>query len=194
VFSFNGNKIMTTSGGGMLGSSDAALIEHARKLSQQAREPFPWYEHVEIGYNYRMSNILAAIGRGQLRILDARVKRRREIFEAYHARLAAVDGIAFMPQPAYSRSNRWLTVIQIDPAKFGAGPATVREALEREEIEARPVWKPMHLQPVFAGARRCAGEVAASVFERGLCLPSGTAMTEADIDRVCRILTHCARR
>ena len=185
VFSFNGNKIITTSGGGMLASHDKGLIDHARKLSQQARDPAPWYEHTEIGFNYRMSNILAAIGRGQLEVLDARVRRRREIFAGYRQRLAGLPGISFMPEPEGFQSNRWLTVILIDPAEFGPDTHAVRTALEADNIEARPVWKPMHLQPVFKSARVAGGAVSERLFARGLCLPSGTAMTEADLDRVC---------
>jgi len=195
VFSFNGNKIITTSGGGMLASADAGLIEHARKLSQQAREAAPWYEHVEIGFNYRMSNILAAIGRGQLAVLDERVRRRREIFEGYRQRLGDLPGISFMPEPAGWQSNRWLTVAQIDPAAFGADTHAVRTALEAENVEARPVWKPMHMQPVFQGRRlwKADGEaVSERLFARGLCLPSGTAMTNADLDRTCGIVRRAA--
>ena len=188
VYSFNGNKIITTSGGGMLASHDKELIDHARKLSQQARDPAPWYEHAEIGFNYRMSNILAAIGRGQLEVLEDRVRRRREIFAGYRARLGDLPGISFMPEPAGSRSNRWLTVALIDPAVFGADTHAVREALEAENIEARPVWKPMHLQPVFKTARVVGGSVGERLFAQGLCLPSGTAMTDADLDRVCGIV------
>ena len=188
VFSFNGNKIITTSGGGMLASHDKELIDHARKLSQQARDPAPWYEHTEIGFNYRMSNILAAIGRGQLEVLEERVRRRREICEGYRARLGELPGISFMPEPAGCRSNRWLTVALIDPALFGADTHVVREALEAENIEARPVWKPMHLQPVFKTARVIGGSVSERLFAQGLCLPSGTAMTDADLDRVCGIV------
>ena len=152
VFSFNGNKIMTTSGGGMLASDDEELIERARFLSQQAREPFAHYEHEEIGYNYRMSNILAAIGRGQLQVLNERVRRKREIFDYYRAALKDVPGIEFMPEAAYGRCNRWLTVILITPEQFGADREPVRLALEKENIESRPVWKPMHMQPVFESA------------------------------------------
>jgi len=191
VFSFNGNKIITTSGGGMLASHDSELIDHARKLSQQARDPAPWYQHTEIGFNYRMSNILAAIGRGQLEVLDERVARRREIFDGYRTRLGELPGISFMPEPDGCRGNRWLTVIRIDPAAFGADTHAVREALETENIEARPVWKPMHLQPVFQGAKlwTAANEaVSDRLFEQGLCLPSGTAMTDGDLDRVCGII------
>ncbi len=165
VYSFNGNKIITTSGGGMLASDDEALIAHAKKLSQQAREDFPHYEHVEIGYNYRMSNVLAAIGRGQLRLIEERVRRKREIFDYYQAALGDLPGIEFMPEPDWSRANRWLTVVLITPEMFGADPSTifrtygasredVRLALEAENIEARPVWKPMHMQPVFQSSRK----------------------------------------
>ena len=190
VFSFNGNKIMTTSGGGMLASHDRDLIDHARKLSQQARDPAPWYEHTEIGFNYRMSNILAAIGRGQLGVLEERVRRRREIFAGYQERLGGVPGISFMPEPEGCRSNRWLTVILIDPAEFGTDTHAVRQALEADDIEARPVWKPMHLQPVFQGRAFWKGRRAVSeeLFAQGLCLPSGTAMVESDLDRVCGIV------
>ena len=201
VFSFNGNKIITTSGGGMLASDDKEFIDYARNLSQQAREPFPHYEHTEIGYNYRMSNILAAIGRGQLRVLDERVKRKREIFDYYQKSLGDLPGIEFMPEASYGKSNRWLTVILITPEEFGADREAVRLALETENIEARPVWKPMHMQAVFNlqiasrkgakahneksyKARVVGGEVAKDLFDRGLCLPSGTAMTNSDLDRV----------
>ena len=149
VFSFNGNKIITTSGGGMLASDDDELIERARFLSQQARDDYIHYEHSEIGYNYRMSNILAAIGRGQLKVIEQRVKKKHEIFEYYKAALGDLNGIEFMPEASYGKSNRWLTVVLITPDKFGADREDVRLALEAENIESRPVWKPMHLQPVF---------------------------------------------
>ena len=216
VFSFNGNKIITTSGGGMLASDDDDFIEHARFLSEQAREDFPHYEHTEIGYNYRMSNILAAIGRGQLKVLDERVKRKREIFDYYQKALGDLPGIEFMPEASYGKSNRWLTVILVTPEEFGADRETVRLALEAENIEARPVWKPMHLQPVFNSqiasrkgakaqnsiqnskfkiqnypARVVGGSVAKDLFARGLCLPSGTAMTEGDLNRVIETILNC---
>ena len=195
VYSFNGNKIMTTSGGGMLASHDKKLIDHARILSQQARNPAPWYEHTEIGFNYRMSNILAAIGRGQLEVLADRVRRRREIFEGYRQRLGNLPGISFMPEPAGCRGNRWLTVILIDPQEFGTDTHAVRTTLEANNVEARPLWKPMHLQPVFQGCvcwqRQEA--VSARLFREGLCLPSGTAMTETDLDRVCEIIQRASR-
>ena len=188
IFSFNGNKIITTSGGGMLASEDKALIEHARKLSQQARDPAPHYEHTEIGYNYRMSNIVAAIGRGQLRVLDERVARKREIFANYQQLLGDLPGIEFMPEAPTGRCNRWLTVVLINPKEFGATNEQVRLALDEQNIESRPLWKPMHLQPVFRGCRMRGGAVSEDLFHRGLCLPSGTAMTDSDIGRVANII------
>lgn len=213
VFSFNGNKIITTSGGGMLASDDPELVEYARFLSQQARDPAPHYEHSVIGYNYRMSNILAAIGLGQLQVLEDRVKRRREIFETYRAGLGDLPGLSFMPEPAWSKSSRWLTVILIDPAVAGTDREAVRLALEAENIESRPMWKPMHLQPVFSSSslpkfknhrskhtiqnypcRVVGGHVAARLFEQGLCLPSGTAMTDADLERVISVVRKQIRK
>jgi dTDP-4-amino-4,6-dideoxygalactose transaminase len=249
IYSFNGNKIITTSGGGMLVSSDKEFIEQARFLAQQARDPFPHYEHSSIGYNYRMSNILAGVGLAQLRALPERVKRRREIFDYYRNALGDVPGIEFMPEAPYGRCNRWLTVILITPEVFGADRETVRLALEAENIESRPVWKPMHLQPVFnpqispvespsgAAARHSTGQaqinadyknkpstdltddtdgkkpvseqemtpnrnvsgglidcrvvggqVSEDFFRRGLCLPSGTAMTADQLARVVSII------
>ncbi len=194
VFSFNGNKIITTSGGGMLASDDRALIEKARFWSQQAKDPFAHYEHTEIGYNYRMSNVLAAIGRGQLQCLEDRVARKREICEQYRAALGDEPGIVFMPEAAYGKSNRWLTVVLIDASRFGADAEAVRIALEAENIESRPVWKPMHKQPVFSICRVVGGTVSESLFEEGLCLPSGTAMTGEDIDRVAEIIRRVGKR
>jgi len=257
VFSFNGNKIITTSGGGMLASDDREFIEQARFLSQQARDAALHYEHSQIGYNYRMSNIMAAIGRGQLSVLDERVRRRREIFDFYANGLGDLPGIEFIPEVPYGKSNRWLTVILITPEEFGVDRETVNLALEAENIEARPVWKPMHMQPVFqverlkaqglrlkakqdkkryrarvvggdvapqlntpkgpgstpvrsAGAtgqaesqrilkgqgkryraRMIGGKVAEDLFNRGLCLPSGTAMTEDDLERVIETILNC---
>lgn len=184
IFSFNGNKIITTSGGGMLASEDEELIAYARKLSTQAREPMPYYEHTEIGYNYRMSNILAAVGRGQLQVLDERVRRKRELFNFYVEQLGDIPGVSFMPEPADSRSNRWLTVMLIEPKVTGIIPEDVRLALEKDNIESRPLWKPMHLQPVFSGKRVFGGEVSEQLFAEGLCLPSGTGMTETDAEQV----------
>lgn len=184
VFSFNGNKIITTSGGGMLVSSDQALISHARKLATQARDPAPHYEHSEIGYNYRLSNVLAGIGRGQLRVLEDRVNARRSNFEYYQAALGDLPGIRFMPESPNGRHTRWLSCLTIDSDRFGATPEDVRIALEKENIEARPVWKPMHLQPVFEGCHTIGGTVAEDLFRRGLCLPSGSRLVRHDLDRI----------
>lgn len=194
AFSFNGNKIITTSGGGMLAADDPTLIETARHLSQQARDPAAYYQHSTIGYNYRMSNILAAIGCAQLAVLDERVARRRAIFEGYRTRLNDLPGLSFMPEAAYGRANRWLTVILLDTITFGATPEAVRLALEAENIEARPVWKPMHRQPVFRGARAIGGAVAERLFATGLCLPSGSQLTDDDLDRVAAIIRRTATR
>ena len=188
IFSFNGNKIITTSGGGMLVSAHKELIDHARKLSTQARDPAPHYQHSEIGYNYRLSNVLAAIGRGQLGVLEERVRRKREIFHFYQEALGDLPGIAFMPEAPWGRSTRWLTCITVDPEEFGATREDIRLALERENIESRPLWKPMHLQPVFAGCEVVGGAVAEALFRDGLCLPSGTAMTRADLERVAAVV------
>jgi dTDP-4-amino-4,6-dideoxygalactose transaminase len=192
VFSFNGNKIITTSGGGMLVSDDEAFIENARFLSQQARDPAHHYEHSTIGYNYRISNILAAIGRVQLRVLDDRVEAKRRIFTYYKEALGDLPGIEFMSEAPYGRSNRWLTVILITPEEFGADRQTVQLALDAENIEARPVWKPMHLQPVFKDCMCIGGEIAEDLFNRGLCLPSGSAMARKDLERVVEVVRcHC---
>jgi dTDP-4-amino-4,6-dideoxygalactose transaminase len=182
AYSFNGNKIITSGGGGMLAADDAQLIDRARYLSQQARQPVAHYEHVELGYNYRLSNVLAAIGLGQLEQLQARVDRRRALFEAYRDRLADLPGITFMPEAAYGVANRWLTCIVIDPDAFGADRDAVRLALAARSIESRPLWKPMHLQPVFAGARHFGGAVGQALFENGLCLPSGDALDADDLE------------
>jgi pyridoxal phosphate-dependent aminotransferase EpsN len=190
IYSFNGNKIITTSSGGMLVSADADLIAHAKKLATQARDPAPHYQHSEIGYNYRMSNVLAGIGRGQIRVLEERVEARRRNFAYYAAALGHLPGIALMPEAAWGRHTRWLTCLTIDPDQFGATSETVRVALEAANIEARPVWKPMHLQPVFADCEQVGGEVAADLFHRGLCLPSGSNLTEAELARVVTIVQN----
>ena len=188
IFSFNGNKIITTGGGGMLVSDDEELVAEARFLSTQARDPGPHYQHSRLGYNYRLSNVLAAIGRGQLRVLDDRVAARRKNFEYYRDHLGALPGILFMPEAPWGRSTRWLTCLTLDPEAFGADRDKVRLALEAEDIEARPVWKPMHLQPVFSENRCRGGQVAEALFERGLCLPSGSSLQESDLQRICSIV------
>lgn len=193
IFSFNGNKIITTSGGGMLVSPDRALIAHARKLATQARDPAPHYEHSEIGYNYRLSNLLAAIGRGQLQVLEERVMARRKVFNYYSWALQDLQGIEFMPEAPWGRHTRWLTCITIDPARIQLSRDQLRLALEAENIESRPVWKPMHLQPVFAQYEVVEGEVAEDLFARGLCLPSGSNLTEADLERVVSVIRACCR-
>ena len=193
IYSFNGNKILNTSGGGMLVSDDLALIEHARFLSQQARDPAPHYEHTEIGYNYRMSNILAAIGRGQLQVLDERVDTKRKIFEYYQRNLSDLPGLEFMPEAPYGQCSRWLTVMLVEPEKYGADREKLRIELENENIEARPVWKPMHMQPVFKDCRIVGGSIAEDLFSRGLCLPSGTSMTQSDLNRVISVIRSCFR-
>jgi dTDP-4-amino-4,6-dideoxygalactose transaminase len=197
VYSFNGNKIVTTSGGGMLASDDRELIDHARKLSQQAREAVPYYEHCELGFNYRMSNILAGIGRGQLQMLEERVARKRGIFEFYTGALADLPGISFMPEAEHNRCSRWLSVILVDKDKFGVGAEEIRQALEKENIESRPVWKPMHMQPLFQGnefrARYVGRGDSKHFFEHGLCLPSGTQISSGDLKRIVQIIDSCRK-
>lgn len=186
VFSFNGNKIITTSGGGMLIANREEPIVRARKLATQAREQAAHYEHTEVGYNYRMSNVLAGIGRGQLRKLDDRVQTRRAIFEWYREELDGVAGIEWMPECEGSYSTRWLTACLLGDTQ---APARVIAALERLQIEARMLWKPMHLQPLFKGARYVTRDdgidVSHDLFSRGLCLPSSSSMTREQVDRIC---------
>ncbi|HYJ78788.1 MAG TPA: aminotransferase class I/II-fold pyridoxal phosphate-dependent enzyme [Longimicrobiaceae bacterium] len=192
IHSFNGNKIITTSGGGMLVSADAGLVDHARKLATQAREDTPHYEHTEIGYNYRMSNVLAAIGRGQLSVLEDRVGARRRNFEFYREALADVPGLELAPEAPWGRHTRWLTCLTVDARELGGSREELRLALERQNIEARPVWKPMHLQPVFAGEERVGGAVAEDLFDRGLCLPSGSNLTDGELERVAEAIRDFA--
>ena len=188
ILSFNGNKIITTSGGGALVSDDVEALARARYLASQARQPLRHYEHTEAGYNYRLSNILAGIGRGQLTVLDQRVAARRAVFERYRRALSGLPGFAFMPEASYGRSTRWLTALTVDPHLCGVGRDEIIEALERQAIEARPVWKPMHLQPLFAGCAYYAHQpdesVADRLFSLGLCLPSGSNLSPADQERV----------
>jgi dTDP-4-amino-4,6-dideoxygalactose transaminase len=186
VFSFNGNKIITTSGGGMLVTEDGDLAERARHLATQAREPAPHYEHVEVGFNYRLSNLLAAVGRAQLRGLDRKVARRRAIEARYRSGLEHLPGVRFAPGvDGEHQPNGWLTCLTINPGVAGVDRESVRQVLRREGIEARPIWKPMHLQPVFAENRVIGGRESEELFATGLCLPSGSSLTDEDQDEVC---------
>lgn len=189
VLSFNGNKIITTSGGGALLGNDEELIKKARFLASQARDVAPHYQHSQIGYNYRMSNISAAIGRGQMQVIENRVAVRRRNFEYYYEALNAIPGITFQEEPDDYFSNRWLTAILVDPAVTGGiTRETIRLALEKENIESRPLWKPMHLQPVFADHPAYLNGVGEELFEKGLCLPSGSNLSEADLAKVVAII------
>ena len=190
IFSFNGNKIITTSGGGMLVSDDPDLVSKARFLATQARDPAPHYQHSEIGYNYRLSNVLAGIGRGQLRVLEQRVQARRRNFEIYQQALSNLPGIEFMPEAAFGRATRWLSCITINPAEFGANREQVRSSLAGQQIEARPVWKPLHLQPAFASCESIGGAVSEDLFKYGLCLPSGSNLTNEDLEQVILAITR----
>lgn len=193
IFSFNGNKIITCSGGGILASHDETLIAHARKLSMQARENFVHYEHREIGYNYRLSNLLAAVAVAQLESLQDRVRRRREIFDGYQKRLHDLEGISFMPEANWNTCTRWLSVIRIDPRRFGADREHIRLALEAADIESRPVWKPLHQQPVLQHLRMFGGPVSDTLFAEGLCLPSGSALSDNDLDRICGVILKASK-
>jgi pyridoxal phosphate-dependent aminotransferase EpsN len=188
VLSFNGNKIITTSGGGALASDDEEAIESARFLATQAREPAVHYEHNTYGYNYRLSGICAAVGVGQLQVIADRVSARRRIHSAYRNHLDGVPGITFSPEPVGMRANRWLTTVLIDPEKAGFNREDARLALEAENIESRPFWKPMHLQPLFSEAKMIGGTIAEHAFELGLCLPSGSAITDGQVAEVAQIL------
>jgi len=190
IFSFNGNKIITTSGGGMLVAKDKAIADKARFLATQARDPFPHYEHSSIGFNYRLSNICAAIGRGQLTVLQDRIEKKRLIFTQYHKRLSSIPGINFMPDASFGKCNRWLTCITLNPKETSATPDRLMAALEKENIESRPLWKPMHLQPVFKKYPSYLNGVSEDLFKRGLCLPSGTNLTEADIDGIVAVMLN----
>lgn len=192
IYSFNGNKIITTSGGGMLIGDDKELIEKARFYATQSREPARYYQHEKLGYNYRMSNIVAGIGRAQIKVLKDRVARKREVFAKYKKELAGLEGLSFMEDAPYGTSNKWLTVIRIDPTISPVKPLEIMETLEKENIESRPVWKPMHLQPVFARcnfyAKEDGQDISKMLFEQGVCMPSGTQMTEEEQDRVIDIV------
>lgn len=185
IFSFNGNKIITTSGGGMLVSDNAERIAKVKFWSTQSRDKARHYQHSELGYNYRMSNIVAGIGRGQLKVLDQRVAKKRYIFEYYKRELSGLDGVEFMPSNEWNEPNFWLSVITLNGK---VRPIDVIEALEADNIESRPVWKPMHLQPFFEKYDYIGGDVSEKLFENGVCLPSDTKMTDEDLKRVVEII------
>lgn len=192
ILSFNGNKIITTSGGGALVGNNKELVDKARFLSTQAKDPFPHYEHSQIGFNYRMSNITAGIGRGQLLVLPERVAQRRAVCAFYQQELSGLPGLQFLEEPAGSFSNRWLTTVLIDPQQSGGVTReTIRLKLEAANIEARPLWKPMHLQPVFRGAVSFLNGVSEQLFELGLCLPSGSSLTTDELHRICSLIKQC---
>src|SRR5690606_9485978 len=183
VLSFNGNKIITTSGGGALVAKDEDQIKHTRFLATQARDTAPHYQHSHVGYNYRMSNVCAGIGRGQMEVLTDRVNRRREINQYYREAFKDIEGITFLSEPSADYySNFWLTTIVVDHPNFTQ--EDIRLALEADNIESRPLWKPMHMQPVFADTPYYGGNVAEGLFEKGLCLPSGSNLTQEDLERV----------
>lgn len=194
IYSFNGNKIITTSGGGMLVSDDVDALAKARYWATQARDPARHYQHSEIGFNYRLSNVLAAIGRGQLKVLEDRVRARRDIFEYYFRTFSGVEGFSFMPEASYGQTTRWLTTLTVNAEICGITAVQFIDHLASHNIEARPVWKPLHLQPLF---RHCfyyphteTESVSETIFESGLCLPSGSQMTEKDLVRVTDVIAR----
>lgn len=188
IYSFNGNKIITTSGGGMLVSEDLEALERVRYWATQARDPARYYQHSRIGFNYRLSNVLAGIGRGQLRVINERVNARRNVFDIYNNELSSLDGIEFMSEAAFGRSSRWLTALTINPKKTSVKAEQVLDALESKNIEGRPVWKPLHLQPLFKKnlyfPHSPEGSVSDQLFQSGICLPSGSNLTGEEISRV----------
>lgn len=194
ILSFNGNKIITTSGGGMLASNNEEHIKKAQFLSTQAREPLVHYEHKELGYNYRMSNLLAAVGRGQLEVIEDRVSARRSIFNRYEKAFSRIDGFTFMQKADYGKSNRWLTTLTVDEKITRISRTQIINALEKDDIEARPVWKPMHLQPYYKGYEYVMAvdeDVSKKLFYDGLCLPSGSSLSEIDQNRIIDIILNC---
>lgn len=189
VLSFNGNKIITTSGGGALLSNDWHTITQAKFLSTQAKDNAPHYQHSHIGYNYRMSNICAAIGLGQMKVLDLRVEQRRNVYDTYEKELGSLPGIRFLDEPLGHFSNRWLTCIVIDPEKaLGITRERIRLTLDAENIESRPLWKPLHLQPVFKYTEYHGGKVSEDLFQHGLCLPSGSNLEKKDLNRIIKLI------
>ncbi len=193
MFSFNGNKIITTSGGGMLVAKSRAWVDKARFWAHQSRENKPWYEHEEIGFNYRLSNVLAGIGRGQLLVLEDRVAARREVAARYQKAFSDCPGITPMPQASYGRHTNWLSVFTVDQERLGAARDELLDALSRENIEARPVWKPMHEQPVFRECEVYGGSVAEELFRTGICLPSSSSLEPDDQDRVIDVILAASR-
>lgn len=195
VFSFNGNKIITTSGGGMLVSDDLELLDKARFLSTQARDPAIHYEHSEVGYNYRLSNILAGIGRAQLEVLEERIAARRAIFQHYYDHLSTIKGISFMPEPENSFSTRWLTAMLVDEQTAGICLAQLMDAFSAQNIEVRPLWKPMHLQPLFKGSayyrHNTETSISEELFSSGVCLPSGSSLSLEGQWRVIDCIQTC---
>ena len=198
MYSFNGNKIITTSGGGMLVSDDLEALQKVRYWATQARDPARHYQHSEIGYNYRLSNIAAAIGRGQMCVIDERINKKRQIFERYYSELSNYCGIEFMPEASYGQSNRWLTTLTVDPERANITANEFMDALAEDDIESRPVWKPLHLQPIFGAypyySHRIGESVSDRLFEHGVCLPSGTNMTEEEQDRVVGVIKESLRQ
>ena len=194
ILSFNGNKIITTSGGGALVSQNADVVKDARFLATQARDEAPHYQHSQIGYNYRMSNLCAGVGRGQMEVLADRIAKRREIFAKYHDLLAGKKGISFLEEPYWYFSNRWLTTILIDPAEAGFSREDMRLAFDKENIESRPLWKPMHLQPIFKDYPFYGDGTADMLFQNGLCLPSGSNLSDDDLARVFAVIDEVLRR
>ncbi|MFM1651922.1 DegT/DnrJ/EryC1/StrS family aminotransferase [Brevibacillus sp. B_LB10_24] len=194
IYSFNGNKLITTSGGGMLVSHDQQALEKAKFWAAQARDPARHYQHSEPGYNYRLSNLLAAVGRGQLQVIEERIAARRRVFARYHQALHEIEGVEFMPEAPFGRSTRWLTALLLHPMRCGVTAGQLVEALEAENIEARPVWKPLHLQPLFQGCRYYphseSESVSEQLFQYGICLPSGSNLSEEEQERV----IDCVRR
>jgi dTDP-4-amino-4,6-dideoxygalactose transaminase len=190
VVSFNGNKIITTSGGGMLLCNNIRKIEKAKYWATQARDNAAHYQHTEVGYNYRLSNILAGIGRGQMEVLEERIAQRRDNFEFYKSELKSIPGISFLKEQVGSKSNRWLTIIVVDPkqTRNAITREDIRLALERENIESRPLWKPMHMQPLFEKAPYFGKGIAMKLFKNGLCLPSGSNLTQAEKERVVKVI------
>lgn len=194
VVSFNGNKIITSSGGGILVSDDTELIEKSRFWSTQAREDVSWYEHREIGQNYRMSNLLAALGNSQMRRIDDEVSKRRRIREWYADRFRSIEGISVQGDPAWGLSNAWLTVVRFDPKTISASPGSIQDFLESHDVEARRIWKPLHKQPVFSSMHSYLTGEADTIFSEGLCLPSGSGLSEEQVDFVANLIITAIKK